>query len=313
MSAIELTVGSVEIGTLISSVLFGITSVQVYLYYKNAFRDNLFIRVMVPALWVAEALHTSFTWTYLYRLTVRHYGDIDIIIVHHWTLGLSAIFNGFIGATVQAWFAYRIYVLSQYLSISIVSWTGSSLQMICLISMYPLTQKVTLTEFAARYNWLPMTALGLNVLVDFVNTGSLTYLLWKQKPETMLSSKLVNRLILWTIETGLLTSVSAVVMLVAVTALSHTYLWIGVSFFYAKLYSNSFFASLNGRMSLRNVDTLSSGILSTMHVTNGPVEVTVVRDIHVDDNERNRDMFKLSPITDHMPSFQTSSRETYDP
>lgn len=52
--------------------------------------------------------------------------------------------------------------------------------------MYPLTQKVTLTEFAARYNWLPMTALGLNVLVDFVNTGSLTYLLWKQKPETML-------------------------------------------------------------------------------------------------------------------------------
>ena len=47
MSAIELTVGSVEIGTLISSVLFGITSVQVYLYYKNAFRDNLFIRVMV--------------------------------------------------------------------------------------------------------------------------------------------------------------------------------------------------------------------------------------------------------------------------
>lgn len=84
---------------------------------RLAYYPTLIELHQVPALWfvlclfclllaeagcrVAEALHTSFTWTYLYRLTVRHYGDIDIIIVHHWTLGLSAIFNGFIGATVQ--------------------------------------------------------------------------------------------------------------------------------------------------------------------------------------------------------------------
>jgi hypothetical protein len=44
---LDLTLGALEIGTLISSVLFGFTTVQLYMYFKNDFRDLLWIRLLV--------------------------------------------------------------------------------------------------------------------------------------------------------------------------------------------------------------------------------------------------------------------------
>lgn len=42
-----LSLGANELGTLISSVFLGITTVQLYMYYKNDFKDARWIRLMV--------------------------------------------------------------------------------------------------------------------------------------------------------------------------------------------------------------------------------------------------------------------------
>ncbi|KAF7968815.1 hypothetical protein HWV62_29250 [Athelia sp. TMB] len=56
-------------------------------------------------------------------------------------------------------------------------------------------------------------------------------------------------------QTGLLTSIGALIMLVFSLALPNTALWLGASGFYCKLYSNSLMASLNAREILRNMAT----------------------------------------------------------
>jgi len=52
---------------------------------------------------------------------------------------------------------------------------------------------------------------------------------------------------IWTIETGLLTSVAAVTMLVCFLLMQDNFIWIAIYTFLAKLFSNSFLVSLNAR------------------------------------------------------------------
>jgi hypothetical protein len=47
MTALDLTLGAMEVGILISSVLFGMTTVQVYNYYKLDYKDNIYVHGLV--------------------------------------------------------------------------------------------------------------------------------------------------------------------------------------------------------------------------------------------------------------------------
>lgn len=44
---LDLTLGTLEIATLLSSVLLGIIIVQVYIYYTRTFNDTLWLRLLV--------------------------------------------------------------------------------------------------------------------------------------------------------------------------------------------------------------------------------------------------------------------------
>lgn len=44
---LDLTLGTLEIATLLSSVLLGIVIVQVYVYYTRRFDDTLWLRLLV--------------------------------------------------------------------------------------------------------------------------------------------------------------------------------------------------------------------------------------------------------------------------
>jgi hypothetical protein len=261
-----LTLGANEIGTLISSVFLGITTVQMYIYYKNDFRDPLWIRLLVSLIWVLETTHTVFIWIYLYSLTVTNYGNPAALVTSPWTLSMSSVFDGLIGGAVQAYFAHRIYILSGHLLLPIISWLGSALQVALTLSIAIIGSRMTLREFASRFEWIVTTSLVAIMVVDILNTGGLCYFLFVERSKNRVKRTrlAVDKLILWTIETGLVTSVAAVVMLILFLGKPGTALWISITLFYAKLYSNCLLASLNGRISLRanrNVYTTSSGAL----------------------------------------------------
>jgi hypothetical protein len=132
------TLGANEIGILISSVFLGITTVQLYMYFKNDFKDPLWIRLLVSNVrvynhnfcliffkgdfcvvigfsWLAnfalhnkrftyrslETVHTIFVWIYLYDITVTNYGNPSVLAASPWTLSMSSVFDGIIGGTVQ--------------------------------------------------------------------------------------------------------------------------------------------------------------------------------------------------------------------
>ncbi|KZP08289.1 hypothetical protein FIBSPDRAFT_939073 [Athelia psychrophila] len=258
------TLGAIEVGTLISCFLYGVTTVQVYIYYSNGtVKDPLRIRLLVPFIWLVETIQTVFMCAYLYRVTVTYYGNVAIIGDGHWTLNTSALFDGLVGGLVQGFFAHRIWILSKKWPITLISWTGSFLAFTGTVAIMILGQISYIAKFDAEFTWLVTTTLALLLSVDIINTVALCSYLRIERTGFQSTDGMLNKLFIWTLETGLFTSLGAMLMLIFSLALPETTIWIGISAFYGKLYSNSLMASLNAREALRSLSMANTHITSS--------------------------------------------------
>ncbi|KAJ7134455.1 hypothetical protein C8R44DRAFT_770513 [Mycena epipterygia] len=274
LSQLDLSLGALEVGVLLSSTLWGVTTVQFYVYLTTPINKNdpYWTRIPVYVVWILESLHTIFAWIYLYRLTVTFYGIPAALNEAHWSLDTSSLFDGIIGAIVQMFFAYRIRMFSDSWPVTLVAWLGSLLQLACTIGVTILSGQVSVAEFGARYGWIVEALLIINFIVDTINTSALTYYLQRGRTGFKATDLVVEKLVMWTIETGLITAVAAAVQLILFKALPTSALWIGISLFYAKLYSNSFLAILNSRSVLRldlNTDSHDQTTDLSFHTLSG--------------------------------------------
>ncbi|KAI6100097.1 hypothetical protein EV401DRAFT_2032073 [Pisolithus croceorrhizus] len=78
--------GSTLIGGLISAILYGIATLQTYVYYMNYSDDALVIRVLVTAVWILSTLHFSFMCHFLYYYLVTNYGIPTSLLYMVWSL-----------------------------------------------------------------------------------------------------------------------------------------------------------------------------------------------------------------------------------
>ncbi|CAK5270802.1 unnamed protein product, partial [Mycena citricolor] len=58
---LENTLGAVFLGLVVSCILFGVSSLQMYFYYHHYPHDTLLHKSSIAALWVLDALHLSLT------------------------------------------------------------------------------------------------------------------------------------------------------------------------------------------------------------------------------------------------------------
>lgn len=256
-TVLDLSLGAIEVGVMISTMLYGINCVQVYMYYiRDKPKDPWYIQALVPLVWVIDTLHTCFMIKYLYYTTVIRYGDVSAIGEASWALNTSAFFDGLAGALVQGFFAHRIYVLSRRWPLTIISWIGSLAVVITDTSVMAIAQatQYDLATFESKYRWAIITGLVLQLFVDLVNTTSLCVLLRVERTGFQNTDGILNKLFVWTIQTGIITSIAAILMVAFSVGLPNSALWVSISIFYSKLYSNSLMAALNGRQSLRVLD-----------------------------------------------------------
>ncbi|KAJ7626271.1 hypothetical protein DFH06DRAFT_1228419 [Mycena polygramma] len=303
LSELDLSLGALEVGVLLSSTLWGVTTVQLYIYLTSPNKDPLWTRGLVYIVWLLETLHTVFAWAYIYRLTVTFYGIPAALGESYWALDISSLFDGIIGAMVQMFFAFRIHMFSHMWHITLVSWLGSLLQLACTIGVTVLSGRVSVAQFGVQYGWLVESILIINLIVDIVNTSALTYYLNRGRTGFKGTDRVLEKLVVWTIETGLITAIAAAVQLAVFKLLPTSALWIGISLFYAKLYSNSFYAILNSRSVIRQgFNTTDAQTNSSLNVRTwnnntqpGGTHVTVV---HTQDTDVELGSFKRSDTKD---------------
>lgn len=114
-------------------------------------------------------------------------------------LDISSLLDDLVGTFVQAYFAYRIHILSGKWTVSIISWIGSFCAIVVATVILVLQNTLAVEEFAVLYSKLETAAVVLLVAVDLINTVALCTYLKIGKTGHQGTDHVLNKLFLWTI------------------------------------------------------------------------------------------------------------------
>ncbi|KAI6134839.1 hypothetical protein EV401DRAFT_1905368 [Pisolithus croceorrhizus] len=103
--------GSTLIGGLVSALLYGITTLQTYVYYMDYSEDGLPTKFMVAAVWVLDTLHVSFMCHMVYYYLITNWGILTSLDYTVWSYPASILVTSFVIAIVQCFFVHKIYHL----------------------------------------------------------------------------------------------------------------------------------------------------------------------------------------------------------
>ncbi|KAG7087244.1 hypothetical protein E1B28_013225 [Marasmius oreades] len=111
------------LGTLIFTslfhwALFGILTVQIFLYHKSFSRDNLSIRAISHLIYIMEALQTAWVARKLYLICGSGFGNLLLLEANtgskvDWGDEAFVVTTGLVGLLCQCFSAWRIWVLSR--------------------------------------------------------------------------------------------------------------------------------------------------------------------------------------------------------
>ncbi|THU89708.1 hypothetical protein K435DRAFT_283215 [Dendrothele bispora CBS 962.96] len=260
----NLMIGPLILGNTLSSVLFGILTLQTYLYYGNFPNDPRRNKIAVAAVWILECGHFICTFVETWIDAVTHFGEITIYFLIPRVLAVSLLIAGLVLSIFTLMFADRIYRMSNNKYIFVFLCIASAVRLLASTANYiAIWRSEDILEYLDRWNWAIPAQLGLGLLTDLVITLSLVIYLKKQN-RTMNHStmRIVDTLVWWSIESGCSTVVLGIATLLTMIYLPHTYIWISMLLIITRVYSNVLLASLNGRAKLRALKR-TSVILST--------------------------------------------------
>jgi len=257
------TIGSLLVGGLVSAVLFGITTTQTFVYYQKAAGDLILIKGVVTILWMLDAFDMCLITHILYWYLIKNYGNPLALQNPVWSIILHVMVTATTETIVRGMFAWRVYRLSQG------KWFSAAF--IAIVSSVDLVVAVVITVKAFHTTFLGLKKLDPLVYVEFASgfagdamvALSLCYLLHKSRTGFGRTESVINVLMAYVVNTGLLTAVTSSVSLILFATQQNNLIYVAVYLQLSKLYVNAYLAMLNGRGSLRE----RSNELVSLHVS----------------------------------------------
>ncbi|KAJ7480820.1 hypothetical protein FB451DRAFT_1556325 [Mycena latifolia] len=92
------TIGALEIGVLVSFVLFGVETPQAYINYGRFPSDSLKLKILVASMWILEMGHVISIGHSIYIVSVSDYGHPERLLRAPDSMAVALLFSGFIVA-----------------------------------------------------------------------------------------------------------------------------------------------------------------------------------------------------------------------
>ncbi|KAL4255207.1 hypothetical protein AB1N83_012582 [Pleurotus pulmonarius] len=237
------------IGTLFSICFFGANTLQTWYYYQHYPGDSSIRQCMVAFIWILAVIHTVFACHAVWFYLIAGFGDPIQMDATSWAACGTVILTGITAFTVHSFFAWRVYIMgSRKLTLPIFTLVLSVLHMAA-------TWGVAVISFIMKrwsdpphnFRLVSILGLGFSAAADIVLALSLGYSLHRARSGLARSNRLINRLIFWAINIGLLTGIVGFVLAVLILAKGVVSLSLGVYMILGNLYAASMLATLNQR------------------------------------------------------------------
>lgn len=245
------TFGALLVGIFFSSVLYGVTCTQVFYYFQNYASDNLIIKMAVITLLILETLHSVFSMHAIYSYTILNYLNPDGLVKATWTIIMTLAVSTAIVLVVQLFYLRRVYLLSKK-NIFLVAPLTVLILVRCGFGL-----AVTVRAFQLEFFFLFPTidnivdvSLALGAAADIIIAASLSFYLYSSRSGVESTDTLIKKLMVISINNGLLTSVFDIIVIIFATAQSSNFIYLAIYQVVGNLYTNSMMATLNSRRSL---------------------------------------------------------------
>jgi len=252
LALVKPTLGAILLGLVFSSTFFGVTLLQTYQYYDRYWNDTLWLKLFVALIFVLDVaqivtvIHSN--WWYL----IQNYAMPQSLAIVPWSLGLEVGITTSIGLLVQGFFALRVYILSR--GNYVVTGTIFALtltQFILGVYYAAKGQETKLVATIAKITWASTASLACSIAGDAIITGAMCYYLHLSRSGIKRTDKLIDIMIVYCVNTGLLTTICAICTIILSEVVSNTYWDTMFYFLISKCYVNSTLATLNAREKLR--------------------------------------------------------------
>ncbi|TDL16195.1 hypothetical protein BD410DRAFT_645099 [Rickenella mellea] len=243
------TTGALFICLILSTFLLGMICLQTHNYYQKFPEDRAHVKCFVAFVLGLNAVNVALFSEGMYHYLIANFGNFEALAEPYTSLNVYSLLNSFITWMCQLYFAWRVWRLSSgnyFLTVAII----------CLTCMHLAfaTREVAIGFKAQRFHlnlpnseFLIGMTLGSTLACDVVITGSLCFFLNKGRTGFTRTDSLIKSLILYSLCTGLVTSMFAIVNIVAFFSMQSNLIHLGIYFLMGKLYTASLLATLNSR------------------------------------------------------------------
>ncbi|KAG2337367.1 hypothetical protein BDR05DRAFT_1005074 [Suillus weaverae] len=235
-------------GALATMLLYGVICMQTFHYWQAYGHDRKILKCLVAFIWILETVHTALTVYAVEFYLIMHFGDVANLAYAVWGMPASYVIGFIIAYAVNLCFIWRILQLSQKrwiticLAILATIRCGFGLANCSLSFYYPMWK-------IFRQHVFPTMVVGwvLSAVVDSAIAFTLCIYLRQRRTGMNTTDSILNRLLLYSINTGAITSFCAVLVVIMFLSLPNNLAFIGFVQVQSKLYAISFLASLNTR------------------------------------------------------------------
>jgi hypothetical protein len=120
MAQLDLFLGPILVGTIISVFLAGTMLIQCYNYFVQFPRDNKWIKIMVIYLFIAYMTLAGIESAIAYQYTISFYDNLEKITLATSLFASIPFFSGAISGVAQCFFAWRIARLTRRRSLGLI-------------------------------------------------------------------------------------------------------------------------------------------------------------------------------------------------
>ncbi|KZV87460.1 hypothetical protein EXIGLDRAFT_839941, partial [Exidia glandulosa HHB12029] len=257
--------GALEVGTSVAMMLLGIATLQTWNYFRDFPKDPPGVKLLVAVVYLADIVHSILFIHMTYQLTLTGFvqllttGNPTILLQTPWSLQASVVVIAVIIFLVQTYFSLRVLRITQSKILGIGCFVLAVVRLGLEIALeVTVVQTPTIAVIEThQFKTLVVATLSIGTFTDIVVAAAICTALLRRRTGLARSDHLVDRVVAYTVGSGLATSIVSVVELVTYVTMPRNYVWMVFFAIISKVFSNSLLASLNQRTTHRVV-TLST-------------------------------------------------------
>ncbi|KAJ7438385.1 hypothetical protein B0H11DRAFT_2358579 [Mycena galericulata] len=273
------TYGAMLIGTFFAIFFQGMLSVQAYIYYESFPEDSRKVKWMVAILWTLDLVHLILICQTNYYYLISNWGNDNALLFSTQELDLHLLFIGASSIICQTFFLHRVWQFSEKNCILTGTLAAACLAALALDIL--ITVQLSSDHSVSAYRLVMreieiLAVFSLGAATDLFLAILLVRYLHLSRTSFERTNFVLNRIIQYTVATGLATSLLALGCVAAYLISRDGFVFIAMHFSLGRMYTNALLATLNSRRNLRTAlkpmfnsweDTPDSRPLSVFVVT----------------------------------------------